>query len=141
MVAYHALADLVVIFHAAYVGFVIIGFVLILIGAGLGWNWTRNFRFRLVHLAAIAAVCVEAVVGAVCPLTALENFLRQKGGETTYPGAFIGYWAHNLIFYDFPAWVFTVSYFAFAMLVVAAFVLAPPRAPRRRVRGGGGHRP
>lgn len=137
MVVYHVMADLVAISHAAYVGFVVIGFVLILIGAGLGWNWTQNFWFRVAHLAAIAAVCVEAAMGAVCPLTTLENFLRQKDGQTAYPGDFIGYWAHNLIFYNFPSWVFTVSYFAFGMLVVAAFVLAPPRAPRRRVRSRG----
>jgi hypothetical protein len=34
---------------------------------------------------------------------------------------------HELLFYDAPGWVFTLVYTAFGLLVVAAFILAPPR--------------
>ncbi len=135
MLAYLILADAVVILHAAYVGFVVFGFALIVIGAALGWSWVRNFWFRAAHLGAIAIVCLGAFAGIVCPLTTLENFLRQKAGGTTYPGSFVGHWAHKLIFYNFPPEVFTASYIVFGLLVVAAFVFAPPRLPHRRARG------
>ncbi len=127
MVAYQILADLIVILHAAYVGFVVLGFAAILLGIALRWNWVRNFWFRAVHVAAIAVVAIKAMVGMVCPLTTLENWLRQKGGQARYPGDFVGYWAHQLIFFEGPLWVFTVCYVAFALMVVALFVLAPPK--------------
>ena len=53
---YGLLADLVVIVHFAYVGFVVIGQLLILIGIVLRWQWIRNPWFRLIHLAMILIV-------------------------------------------------------------------------------------
>ena len=52
------------------------------------------------------------------------------GGQEGYPGDFIGYWAHQLIFYRAEPWVFTVGYILFGLAVLAAFILAPPRWPR-----------
>jgi hypothetical protein len=48
-------------------------------------------------------------------------------------GSFIGRWLHQLIFYDmeYDDWKFTVAYITFAALVLATFVLAPPRRPNR----------
>lgn len=132
MVAYHLLADLIVIIHAAYVAFVLLGFAAILAGTAMHWRWVRSFSFRIAHLAAIALVCVEALTGAMCPLTTLEDALRARGGQAPYPGDFIGYWAHELIFYDAPAWVFTAGYLIFGGLVALIFVVAPPRLPWRR---------
>jgi len=137
MVEYHILADLVVIFHAAYVAFVVLGLVAILAGIAMRWNWVRGFTFRAAHLAAIALVCIEALIGAMCPLTTLEDSLRIKGGEAPYPGDFIGYWAHDLIFYNAPSWVFTTCYLIFGALVVLVFVMAPPYLPRRIRRASG----
>ena len=53
-------------------------------------------------------------------------------GQTAYAGDFLGYWAHQLIFYEAEPWVFTVIYILFGLAVLAAFVLAPPRRSRRR---------
>ncbi len=71
------LADLIVVFHAAYVSFVVFGLVAILIGAALRWEWVRNFWFRASHLTMIGIVVLEALFGITCPLTAL--------GETAPP--------------------------------------------------------
>ena len=132
MVGYHVLADLVVVFHAGYVSFVVVGFAAILIGIAMRREWVRNFSFRAAHLAAIAMVCVEAITGAACPLTVLEDWLRARAGEAGYPGDFIGYWAHELIFYNAPPWVFTTVYLIFGATVALTFVAAPPRLPWRR---------
>jgi hypothetical protein len=56
--------------------------------------------------------------------------LRVRGGQTGYTGDFVGYWAHRLIFFDAPPWVFTLGYTLFGASVLLAFVLAPPRLPR-----------
>lgn len=78
-----AFADCIVAVHAAYVGFVVFGLAAVLIGYVAGWRWVRNPYFRLGHLAAIMAVCAEALLGWTCPLTTLENSLRQRAGEIT----------------------------------------------------------
>jgi Protein of Unknown function (DUF2784) len=127
------LADLIVVIHAAYVSFVAFGLVAILVGALLGWSWVRNFWFRVIHLTAIGIVVSEALAGIPCPLTVWEQQLRKTAGQTGYRGDFLGYWAHQLIFYDAEPWVFTVGYAVFGLAVLAAFVLAPPRRSRRIV--------
>ena len=126
------LADTVVIAHAGYVAFVMFGLIAILIGAALGWRWTRALAFRIAHLAAIVLVCVESFVGVMCPLTSLEDWLRRSSGGAEYRGEFLGYWAHRLIFYDFSPQVFTAIYVAFAGLVLITFLLVPPRWPAIR---------
>jgi len=132
------LADLVLLFHAAYVAYVVFGLALILIGIVLGWTWVRNFWFRITHLAAIMLVVAESMLGVQCPLTVLENSLRRSAGQSGYATGCVAHWIQPLIFFDFPPWVFTVGYVLFALLVAAVFFLAPPAIRgRRRNRLGG----
>jgi hypothetical protein len=121
------LADLVVAVHVAYVGFVLVGQVLILVGAVLGWQWIRNLWFRLAHLVAIAFVAFEDVIGMECPLTVWERTLRRHAGEAVSEGTFIGQCLDRLLFYDCPGWVFSTMYIGFALLVLATLILVPPR--------------
>ncbi len=120
------LSDLIVIFHLAYASFVLVGFILILAGALFGWRWIRNPVFRWVHLGCIALVAVEAVVGQICPLTLLENWLLVGSGQSGYERTFIGQLIYDLLYYDFPAWVFTVAYVSLAGLTALTLVLIPP---------------
>jgi hypothetical protein len=110
--------------------------LLVLAGMAFRWQWIRNLWFRAVHLAMVAAVVVQALFGIVCPLTTLESTLRLKSGGQPYPDAFLAYWAHELLFYNGPAWVFTVSYCTFGALVLATWLLAPPRWPWKRCGRG-----
>lgn len=128
---YRILADAVGVAHIAYVAFVVLGFVAILIGAALRWSWVRDFRFRAAHLGAIALVCIESVAGVMCPLTTLEDWLRRRAGDMQSQGDFVEYWTHRLIFFDFAPWVFESIYIAFAMLVALTLVAFPPRLPAR----------
>lgn len=127
---YRLLADLIVIVHAAWVLFLVLGQVAILIGLALGKSWARNPWFRSLHLAMIGYVVLEAALGWDCPLTVWEHRLRERAGQATYPGDFLGYWAHRLIFVDAEPWVFTLVYALFGLLVAATFVGAPPRWSR-----------
>jgi hypothetical protein len=127
LMLYRLAADVVVILHAAYVSFVIFGQLAILIGILRRWAWVRNKWFRWLHLISISIVVVESLLGIVCPLTTLEGWLRARAGQTGYRGDFVGHWVHELLFYDAPAWMFTLVYTAFGLTVVAAFIVAPPR--------------
>ena len=132
MVTYHVEADLVAAVHAAYIAFVVFGFIGIILGVAMGWQWVHNVYFRAAHLAAILLVCVEALIGVSCPLTILEDRMRVLGADTPYPGSFVGYVLDRLIFYDFPQWFFTLVYLSFGSLVLFTFLLAPPRIGRSR---------
>jgi hypothetical protein len=125
------LADLIVVIHASYVAFVVLGLVAILLGIVFRWSWVRNFWFRVVHVIAIGIVAAEALAGVPCPFTVWENELRRIAGQASYPGDFVGYWAHRLIFYRAAPWVFTLVYVVFGLAVLAVFLLAPPRRSRR----------
>src|SRR4051812_8704333 len=104
---YRLLADLVVAVHFAYVAFVVVGQVLILVGLWRGWRWVRNVWFRAAHLLAIAVVAAEAVCNLPCPLTVWEQTLRELGGTPAQGGTFVGNLLHGLIFYQAPEWAFT----------------------------------
>lgn len=125
------LADFVLLLHAAFVAFVLVGLVLIWIGRFRGWAFVRNFWFRAAHLACIGVVVDESLSGIVCPLTTWENRLRLlAGGQTRYAGSFIQDWVQRLIFYDLDERVFTLIYLAFFLAVALSFWLIPPRWPR-----------
>ena len=125
------LANLILALHAIYVAFVVCGLALIWLGIARGWGWVRNFWFRLLHLAAIGLVAAEALIGVTCPLTVLEDRLRS----TAYAGnGFLERWVHRILFWDFPAWVFTLVYVIFAFLVVWTWLRWPP-APRGKLGG------
>ena len=97
---YRLLADPLVVTHAAYVAFVVLGQVAILVGLALRRGWARNFGFRTVHLAMIGIVVVEAIFGIACPLTVWEKELRRLAGQSSYPGDFLGHWGHELLFFQ-----------------------------------------
>ena len=128
---YRIAADIVVVVHAAYVAFVVLGLLLILLGIVLKWGWVRNLWFRVLHLTAILIVVLEAWIGMVCPLTTWEKALRERAGQTTYGGDFVANWVHDLLFFEASPWVFTLCYTLFGLLVLATFVLAPPRRRKR----------
>ena len=131
MIPYRIFADVVSVIHAGYAVFVVAGLVLIFIGFVFGWSWIRNFWFRVIHLATMLIVGVEAVLGITCPLTELEKYLRRLGGQQPYSGDFLGEWANRLLYLDLPQWVFTVGHIGFAVLVLSTFFLVPPRWPQR----------
>ncbi len=124
---FSGLADVVVIFHGAYVAFVLLGLVAILAGYILRWNWIRNWWFRGTHLTMILVVVVEAFAGVTCPLTTLEKYLRLQAGTTVREGTFLGQIVHDWLFYDVEPWVLTAAYSLFGLLVLATWMIIPPR--------------
>lgn len=74
------MADAVVVLHFAFVVFVAFGGLLILKWPRLVW----------LHIPAVAWGVAIELGGWICPLTPLENHLREQAGERHYSGDFIG---------------------------------------------------
>jgi len=110
------LADLISLVHFAYVAYVVLGQVLILVGLIARWAWVRNFWFRATHLGAIAIVALEAVFGITCPLTTWEHQLRRAAGQTVTERSFVADLVHQLMFFELPEWSFRVMHISFAVL-------------------------
>lgn len=129
---YGALANAVLILHVGIVLFIIGGLVLTLIGGLRHWVWVRNFWFRAAHLLGIAYIAMEAWLGIVCPLTTLEQWLREQAGQAVYAGAFVAYWLRKFMFYEAAPWVFIAAYSGFGLLVLLSWFWFAPVLPWRR---------
>lgn len=121
------LADLILVTHALFVAFVMLGLVAILPGWYRRWGWVRNWWFRVIHLLAIGIVIAESWLGLICPLTEWENRLRVATGSNAYADSFIQHWLHEILFYNFAPWIFTAAYTTFGILVLIAWLLVPPK--------------
>ena len=119
--------------HALFVGFVLVGFAVILVGLARGWSFVREPAFRYAHLLAIGFVVVEAWFGIECPLTTLESALRAQAGQAGYGASFIQDWLYRLLYYRAPPEVFTLLYSLFGAAVALVWWFAPP--VRRRPDG------
>ena len=130
---YLFLADAIVVIHFAYIFFVIVGLLLILLGALLGWQWVRNPWFRVIHLVMIVVVAVESIFNFECPLTTWDQDLRVLAGQSRQEGTFIGRMLGGIIYVDAPVDhpAFKVAYITFAVLVIATFWFAPVRWRRQ----------
>jgi hypothetical protein len=84
--------------HVLFVGFVVLGLVMIFAGGALGWRWVRNPWLRLAHLLAIGVVVLQSWLGVICPLTTLENRLRVLAGQEGYAGGFIDHYLVPVIY-------------------------------------------
>lgn len=131
MVLYSLAADVVLVVHAAFITFVVVGLLLVLIGVAAHWQWVRDIWFRAAHLLAIALVVVQSWAGAVCPLTTVEAYLRRRADQPFYAGSFVAHWLRRIIFYEAEQWVFVLCYSAFGALTLFACLICPPRWPRR----------
>ena len=76
---YGLFADAVLIIHLGFVLFVLLGGLLI-----LKWRW-----IAWAHVPAVAWGVAIEFGGWPCPLTPLENHLRERAGEAAYGGDFI----------------------------------------------------
>jgi hypothetical protein len=127
---YQLAADVLLVLHALFVAFLVLGVVAIYLGVWLSWGWVRNFWLRLFHLAGIAIVVFQAWAGMICPLTVWEMELRKLSGASgleRYDGSFIQHWVQTLLYYEAPGWVFVVVYTLFGGLIVASWFIVRPR--------------
>lgn len=85
---FRALADLVVLLHLAFIVFVISGGLL-----AVKWSW-----IPWLHLPALFWGILLELRGWVCPLTPLENWLRQTSGGAGYPEGFVEHYVLPVVY-------------------------------------------
>jgi hypothetical protein len=120
---YRILADGVVLLHAAFVTFVVLG-------GFLAWRWRWVV---LVHVpCALWGIAIE-YAGWICPLTPLENALRARAGLQGYGGGFV---QHYVIPVLYPAGLTRPSQAALGTLALTVNVATYAVLIRRALRGG-----
>jgi hypothetical protein len=87
---YSWLADLILCMHAGFVLFVICGGLLVLRWRRIAW----------LHLPAATWGAIVEFSGWVCPLTPIENWLRQQAGESGYRSDFVAYYLLPVLYPD-----------------------------------------
>lgn len=102
--AYELAAGLTALAHFAFILFVIFG-------ALLG---RRKRVWRYLHLASMVYGVMIEVFYWYCPLTYLEQYLREKAGADSFEEGFITHYLNKLIYLNAPQW---------SLILAAAVVL------------------
>jgi hypothetical protein len=87
---YRLLADLVLMLHAMFVAFV-------MLGALLALRWPR---VAWIHVPAVLWGAGIEFLGGICPLTPLENHWRALAGQLGYPGGFVERYVVSVLYPD-----------------------------------------
>jgi hypothetical protein len=119
---YRVLADAVLLLHLAFILFVVLGGWLVAIRPKLVW----------LHLPVVAWGASVEFFGLTCPLTPLENWLRDRGGESGYSGGFIDHYLMPLMY---PAGLTRGMQLVLGDMVVAINLAAYAVIWRRRRAG------
>ncbi len=81
-------ANLILVIHLGFVFFVVLGGLLVL-------KWRR---VAFLHIPAVVWGALLEYQGWLCPLTPLEQRLRQAAGQTGYTGGFIEHYLVPLLY-------------------------------------------
>jgi len=132
------LADLIMVAHAGWVLFVLLGFLWTLAAFFIHRRFFGWFWFRTVHLAGIASAALLPLLGLYCPLTALEFDLRLDAG-TSAAGGFIVHYLQKWGNQDLAALIiYSLQGITLAMFLatLAAYIFRPPERVRSFFRRG-----
>ena len=85
---YEIFADAVVVAHLCFILFAVLGGLLV-------WRWKR---LAWIHVPTFFWAMLIEWLGRLCPLTPLENLLRQRGGASGYETSFIAHYILPIIY-------------------------------------------
>lgn len=123
------LADIVLALHVGIILFNVFGLVAIPLGGWLGWWFVRVAWWRLLHLAALGVVALQALAGQACFLTLWQSALV---GRPAGAPPLIMRWVDRIIFWPLPLWFFAVLYVLVWLYVLALLWWVPLEWPRQR---------
>ena len=106
---YRLLADAVLILHAGFVAFVMLGALLVVRWPRVAW----------LHVPVVLWGAGIEFLGGICPLTPLENHWRRLAGDLGYPGGFV---EHYVVAALYPAGLTSRVQVVLGMLVLAVNV-------------------
>jgi len=120
---YRSAADLLVLFHLGFIIFVIIGGFLV-----VKWRWVL-----FLHLPAAVWGALIEFQGWLCPLTPLEQRLRQAAGEKGYSGGFIEHYLLPVIYPEALTADIQMALGGFVILInLVAYAWVSAQAARNR---------
>jgi Protein of Unknown function (DUF2784) len=115
------LANLILVFHFAFVAFSVLGGFLVL--------WKRWITW--LHVPSVLWSSLVNLFSHVCPLTPLENRFRRLAGQAGYEGGFVQHYIAPLVYPGgMPRRLELVA--GFSVLIWNAFVYVLVVALRRR---------
>lgn len=117
------LADIILIIHFVIITFVVSIFILVPYGYRKRWEWVKKKKIRYIHLFIISFVSLESVLGIICPLTILENSLRQKVTNES----FVTQYLSKIIYFNFPSIFFICLYMLGLGLTLGLYFKYPPK--------------
>ncbi|MCL2532842.1 MAG: DUF2784 domain-containing protein [Nocardiaceae bacterium] len=107
---YRTLADATMVVHLVFIGYVVFG-------GFLAWRWRRTIWL---HLVAAGWGLGSVLIGFDCPLTYVENWARERGGEAELPSS--GFIAHYLTGVVYPEHALNLVRALAAICVVVSWV-------------------
>jgi hypothetical protein len=126
-------ADAILAAHLAIILFNVFGLVAVPIGSACGWCFVRIRWWRVLHVALLAVVAVQAALGRACILTLWQARLE---GASAPPPLIMG-WVEGAIYWPLPLWVFAVLYavvFGYALLLLRLVPPLPTRSAERALK-------
>lgn len=121
-VLYRLLANAVVVVHALFIVFVVMGGFL---------AWRRRWAAAIHVPCAVWGMLIE-YRGWICPLTPLENSLRARAGQAGYGGGFV---EHYLLPVIYPSGLTPRVQMVLGTFVLAINMIAYAVLLRRLTRG------
>jgi Protein of Unknown function (DUF2784) len=127
-------AQLVLALHLAAATFVILGMIVIPIGAWRHWLLVSSFWWRAAHLGAISIIALQKVLGQTCFLSVWEFNLLAQAQQAHVRVPPLHALAIGVMHWNMPLWFFTLLYVALFLYVAWLWRLVPVRGwPRRKL--------
>ena len=115
-------SEIVLLFHFCIFLFMILSFFLIPIGYYQKWKWVKNKYYRLIHLILMGIIFIETTLGFMCPLTTLENFLRNDTEINNKITQII----HQIMYWDLPTYQFIILYLLSLLYLIFLWIFFKP---------------
>ena len=131
------LGETILWLHVCIILFNVAGLIVIPVGAWRGWPFVRMFWWRVLHLAILGVVALQAVVEKVCFLTVWQSDLLQRAGETPSSAPLIERWMIRATFWPLPLWFFVMLYIVIFIYTLLLWRLVPPAPPWKTSNGAG----
>ena len=115
-------SEIVLLLHFFIFLFIVFSFFFIPFGYYKNWEWVKNKNYRLIHLFLMGIVLIETILGFMCPLTILENFLRSDIKVNNKFTEII----HQIMYWNFSNYQFIILYLlSFLYLIFLWFFFKP----------------
>jgi hypothetical protein len=116
-------AEAILFFHVGVILFNLFGLVAIPLGAWRRWGFVRVAWWRLLHVAALAAVAAQALLGRACFLTLWQSALAGDAGRSP---PLVMRWVDAVVFWPLPLWFFAALYtLVFAYVLILLWQVPP----------------